>query len=153
MPALYVIRHAWAGHASRWTGDDRLRPLTPKGVKQAEALVDIFAPYQVTSVLSSPYLRCVQTVQPVAAARGLKVQQTPALALGSRLDRMLELMTDPGLGDAVLSTHADLVWGLVEELIRRGVLDDSEDRIDKAATWALDVVNGKPARARYIPAP
>jgi 8-oxo-dGTP diphosphatase len=153
MPALYVVRHAKAGHASRWTGDDRLRPLTPKGVKQAEALVEIFAPFKVANVLSSPYLRCVQTVQPLAEARGLKVRETPALAMGSRLDGMMELVSDPGSGNAVLSTHADLVWGLVEELIRRGVLNGSEDRIDKAATWVLDVENGKPVRARYIPAP
>jgi 8-oxo-dGTP diphosphatase len=153
VPAFYVVRHAKAGHATRWTGDDSLRPLTSKGARQAEALVEILAPFAINSVLSSPYLRCVQTVQPLAAARGLKVQKTPNLATGRGLDGMLELLAEPRLGDAVLSTHADLVWALVEELVRRRVPMESEGGFAKAATWVVEVVNGDPAAARYISAP
>lgn len=153
MPAFYVVRHAKAGSADRWKGDDRLRPLTRKGAKQAEALVSILEPFPITSVLSSPYLRCVQTVQPLADARALDVRTTPRLAMGSGLDGVLELMADAGLGDAVLCTHADLLWELVEALVGRGVLRASEGGFDKGATWVVDVVGGKPAGARYIPAP
>jgi 8-oxo-dGTP diphosphatase len=153
MPAFYVVRHAKAGHATRWTGDDSLRPLTGKGAKQAEALVEVLAPFTVNSVLSSPYLRCVQTVQPLADARGLRVQETPKLAMGRGLEGVLELLGDAKLGDAVLSTHADLVWELVEELVRRRVPMESEGGFAKGATWVVDVVNGNPAGARYIPAP
>ncbi len=153
MPAFYVVRHAKAGHATRWTGDDSLRPLTRKGARQAEALVEILAPFTIKTVLSSPYQRCVQTVQPLADARGLKVQQTPMLATGRGLDGLLELLGDAKLGDAVLSTHADLVWELVEELGRRHVPMESDGGFAKAATWVIDVVNGNPAGARYIPEP
>src|SRR4029077_20646317 len=36
---FYVVRHARAGDRGAWTGDDRARPLTKKGVEQAEQVV------------------------------------------------------------------------------------------------------------------
>ena len=71
---FYVVRHAKAGSRERWNGDDRKRPLTKKGIKQAQDLVDVLAPYPVASIFSSPYLRCVQSVQPLAKALRLKVE-------------------------------------------------------------------------------
>jgi Histidine phosphatase superfamily (branch 1) len=71
---LLVIRHAWAGEASEWDGDDRLRPLDERGAQQAAALVDALASFEITRVLSSPNVRCVQTVEPLARVRGLPVE-------------------------------------------------------------------------------
>jgi 8-oxo-(d)GTP phosphatase len=71
---LLVIRHGKAGDRATWHGDDRLRPLDRRGTKQAEALVDALASFEITRVLSSPYDRCVQTVRPLAAARELFVE-------------------------------------------------------------------------------
>jgi 8-oxo-dGTP diphosphatase len=76
---LLVIRHARAGHSSEWEGDDRLRPLDERGRRQAEALVDALAPFPITRILSSPYDRCVQTVEPLAAARGLALESSDEL--------------------------------------------------------------------------
>ena len=41
--ALLVVRHASAGRRSAYTGDDRDRPLSPRGRAQAEALVPLLA--------------------------------------------------------------------------------------------------------------
>jgi 8-oxo-dGTP diphosphatase len=71
---LVVIRHARAGDSSEWTGDDRRRPLDERGVVQAAALVDELADVPFIRILSSPYDRCVQTVEPLAAQRGLEVE-------------------------------------------------------------------------------
>ena len=76
---ILLIRHASAGERSEWEGDDRLRPLDERGFRQARALVDALAGYEVERILSSPYLRCVQTVEPLAAARGLDVEPAPEL--------------------------------------------------------------------------
>ena len=59
---------------SEWEGDDRLRPLDERGRRQAEALVDALAAFPITRIFSSPYDRCVQTVEPLAAQRGLPVE-------------------------------------------------------------------------------
>jgi len=76
---LLVIRHAWAGESSDWDGDDRRRPLDERGTQQAAALVDALASFEITGVLASPADRCVQTVEPLARARGLHVERRDEL--------------------------------------------------------------------------
>ena len=63
---VYVVRHGKAGSRSGWTEPDDQRPLTKAGRRQAGALADMLAGDHVTRVLSSPYVRCRQTVEPLA---------------------------------------------------------------------------------------
>jgi phosphohistidine phosphatase SixA len=153
MSVFYFVRHAKAGSRGHWQGDDRLRPLSKKGAKQAEALVDAFKPFKISAIYSSPYLRCIQTVEPLARDRGLEVQETPALQEGRGLRGAYEFMRDPKLDDAVLSTHGDVVWELVEDLVQRRVIKPGEGGYEKGSTWVVDVQDGEPVRARFIPAP
>lgn len=53
--------------------DQSSRPLSSAGLAQAEALAASLAAYRPVRVLSSPYLRAVQTVAPAAALLGLPV--------------------------------------------------------------------------------
>ena len=69
---LVVVRHGSAGDRDEWDDDDRLRPLDKKGRKQAARLVDVLAGSRIERIVSSPYLRCVQTVEPLARARGAR---------------------------------------------------------------------------------
>jgi len=150
---FYVVRHAKAGSRERWTGDDRKRPLTKKGIKQAQDLVDVLAPYPVASIFSSPYLRCVQTVQPIAKRLRLKVEQSVSLAEGHGLAGLHEFLDDDDLDNAVLCTHGDIMWELVEDLVRRKSVRAGEGGFDKGSTWVLHVDGTKIAKARYLPAP
>jgi 8-oxo-dGTP diphosphatase len=152
VPTFYFVRHAKAGSRSHWTGDDRKRPLSKKGMQQAEDLVGLFAHFPISDIMSSPYLRCVQTVEPLARARRLEVKQTPVLAEGQGL-RAYDLFQDGSLDHAVLCTHGDIVWELVEDLVRRQVLPSVEEQLEKAGTWVVEVDGGSPVRARYLPAP
>ena len=72
--SLLLVRHAWAGHSDQWDGDDELRPLDERGTQQARALVSLLEPFEVERILSSPATRCVDTVVPLAASRGLDVE-------------------------------------------------------------------------------
>jgi phosphohistidine phosphatase SixA len=153
MSVFYFVRHAKAGSRSHWRGDDRLRPIGKKGVIQAEALIDIFKPFKISAIYSSPYLRCVQTVEPLAHDRGLEVKEAPALAEGRGLRGAFEFMGDPKLDDVVLSTHGDVVWELVEDLVRGRVIKPGEGGYEKGSTWVVEVRDGKPVRALFIPAP
>jgi phosphohistidine phosphatase SixA len=150
---FYVVRHAKAGSRGHWTGDDRLRPLSPKGFKQAEALVPIFEPFRVTAIFSSPFLRCVQTVDPLARARRVSVKQAPSLAEGQGLAGAMQIMGDPALDGVVLSTHGDIVWELVEDLVNRRIVKPGGGGYEKGATWVVDVEAGAAVRARFIAAP
>jgi 8-oxo-dGTP diphosphatase len=68
---MLLVRHAWAGKAAAWSGDDRERPLDARGVSQAEKLSGLLERFEVEAIYTSPYLRCRQTVEPLAAVRGL----------------------------------------------------------------------------------
>ncbi len=120
-----MIRHAKAGSRGDWTGDDRLRPLTKKGQNQAEELVGQLKSFPIKSIFSSPYLRCMQTVEPLSLARKVQVK----------------------------SSHGDIVWELVEELVSRHVIRAGDGGFDKGSTWILRVQDGVPVKARYLPAP
>jgi 8-oxo-dGTP diphosphatase len=153
MPTLYFVRHAKAGSRTAWEGNDRERPLSKSGRKQADELVSLLGPDPITAVWSSPYLRCVQTVEPLARARKLKVQETRHLAEGARLKGAYRFIEDPDLDDTVLCTHGDVIMELVDDLIRRRIVKSSQAAFDKGSTWAVEVDDGSPVGARYIPAP
>ena len=142
--AVLLVRHAKAGDRDKWEPPDDLRPLTAKGEAQAEAMVAAFAEFDVTRVLSSPYLRCSQTVAPLAAARGLAVEPCDDLAEGEgRAGLALVRSLLGGESYVVLCTHGDVVEDVLDGLgVRRA------DETRKGATWVLDDVG-----SRYLPPP
>jgi 8-oxo-dGTP diphosphatase len=147
------MRHCKAGSRSHWTGDDRKRPLSKKGQLQAEAIALGLGNLHVASIFSSPYLRCVQTVEPLSRKLRLEVTEASELAEGRGLRGLYRFFDDPELDRAVLCTHGDLMWELVEDLTNRRVLPAFREAFDKGSTWAVEVDDGTPVRARYIPAP
>src|ERR1039458_5974865 len=64
---MLLIRHGHAGTKEGWAGDDRLRPLDSRGRCQAEHLASIAVAFEPTGLISSPYVRCQQTMEPIAA--------------------------------------------------------------------------------------
>ncbi|MBA3332224.1 MAG: histidine phosphatase family protein [Actinobacteria bacterium] len=115
---MLLVRHAWAGDASEWEGDDSLRPLDARGRRQAEALVEAFAPYGAVRVLSSPYDRCVQTVEPLARARGLDVELREELGDERQAADAPGLLRELAGEDVIVCTHGGLPWralGVEEE--------------------------------------
>lgn len=152
--AFYVVRHAKAEDRETWSGDDRLRPLTKKGKKQAERLVEVLEKFAVSDLHSSSYVRCVQTVEPLARARRLKVKLSPSLEEGHGLEGLTEFLGDRSLAGVVLCTHGDIIWELVEDLVAREVIVAGDGGYAKASTWVLGVDDhGVTEKARYIGAP
>lgn len=68
---VYLIRHAESDHEIR---DAKTRPLTPKGLKDADSLAGFFTDIPVTRIFSSPYLRAVQTIAPLSNEKNLPCQ-------------------------------------------------------------------------------
>lgn len=77
---LLLVRHAKAVPRSAWDRDDRKRPLDAVGRAQAAAVAHVLDAYGVTRVVSSSSARCVSTVQPYAAARGLRLRTRDSLS-------------------------------------------------------------------------
>lgn len=155
MAPVLLVRHAAAGERRKWDGPDHLRPLTEKGWSQARRLADRLARYEATRVVSSPYVRCVQTVEPLAARLGVPVEEADALAEGATVAQVERLLTTLRGETAVLCTHGDVVPTLLDHLIERDGLDLPPDyACAKGSTWVLHPDGtGHVSRAEYIPAP
>ena len=68
MKRLYLVRHCQA------TGQQPEAPLTPEGESQAEKLANFLTPLGIQRIVSSPYRRAVQSIQPLGNRLGLPVE-------------------------------------------------------------------------------
>jgi phosphohistidine phosphatase SixA len=105
---VLLIRHGSAGVRAAWTGDDRERPLDEKGVAQAEQLVALLAAYSINRILSSPALRCVATVEPLARARELPIEIRQELGEEEQGSAGAELVRSLAGSDAAVCGHGGL---------------------------------------------
>src|SRR5262249_39777677 len=122
---LYLVRHAKAGSRSGWVGPDEKRPLSKGGREQADALARNMADAPVTRVVSSPYVRCMETVAPLADKVGVVVEPNRALAEGRTVSAAIELLVS--LPDnAVACSHGDMIPAVVDALVRQGMQVDGE---------------------------
>jgi 8-oxo-dGTP diphosphatase len=138
---VLLVRHAKAGDRNRWVGDDRLRPLDGRGRRQADAMAAPLAGYPLTRLVSSPYVRCVQTLEPLSARLGMPVEPDQAIAEGASAEEARALLGRLGSGPVVLCTHGDVVEALVGE---------SEPK-KKGSTWLLAHRDGNIQPVRYWP--
>lgn len=146
---VFLVRHAHAGDRGSWQGGDRSRPLTDKGYAQARGLVRQLTGEPVEQVLSSPYTRCVQTVEPLAAARSLEVKSERLLAEGADWRQTLELACDTS-GPTVMCSQGDVIGGIVTQLAEWDLVERALARWQKGSTWVLDVQDGRVAAATYL---
>ena len=72
---LVVVRHARARKRDKWKGPDPKRPLTRRGIAQAQNLAPVLEAFGVTRLLSSSSTRCLQTVRPHAKIAALAVEE------------------------------------------------------------------------------
>ncbi len=78
--AVAVVRHARARKRGAWSGTEPDRPLTRTGLTQASGLVDLLSAFGISRLVTSPWARCVQTVEPYAQATGLGLDLVETLA-------------------------------------------------------------------------
>lgn len=155
---VVLVRHAAAGRRKDFQGPDRLRPLIPRGRRQADHLVPLLAGFAPTRVLSAPVRRCVQTVEPLADALGVSI--AAETAFGER-----EFADDPQaaidrLGSAlasrrdvtVIASQGGVIPQLISWLAQSGSLEPMQPVAAKASVWALTSGTER-MRADYYPAP
>ncbi len=149
---IHLVRHARAGSRSRWKGDDSLRPLSKVGRTQADGIAKRLAHEPVDLIVSSPYVRCVDTVEPLAEKLGTHVETSDALAEGARLSQALRLFEKVQDREAVLCTHGDVMQDLLDHFGRHGV-KLRDHRMEKGSIWVFDIEDEQVRRARYVPPP
>jgi broad specificity phosphatase PhoE len=147
----YLVRHAHAGDKRAWAGPDRLRPLSGPGRREAHGLLTQLRDYPITRILSSPAVRCLQTVEPLARRRGLPVEPDQILGVDADPAALVALVLDPAVGEAVLCSHGELIGAVLERLVGHDLDDDVELIWPKGSTWVLAVEDGHLRQHRYLP--
>jgi 8-oxo-dGTP diphosphatase len=151
--APYIfLRHAYAGLPAAWRGDDAQRPLDETGFEQAATLADVLACYGSARVLSSPTLRCTQTVVPYAARMARPVETTPALAVDAPYQQAVEELREllSAESPVVLCGHGEGLPALVAwACAALGAAPPIDASLGKGAFWALHVAKGAVVGTEY----
>ena len=147
-----LVRHAHAGQKRHWSGPDAERPLSIRGWAQAEGLLDTLADLHVERLLTSPSLRCRQTLLPLAAALDLDLESVDDLGTDGDVDRLVELLAARDSDGAVLCTHGEVLGELLARLRARGdIATEGRLRCEKGSTWVLERAPDGRLHAHYLP--
>ena len=131
---LLLIRHASAGDRDDWVGDDLPRPLDARGRGQASRLPELLGDYEIARVLSSPAVRCLQTVEPLARSRGLDIEVREELSEEQQGEAGAELVRALIGEQAVLCVHgglSDTISGVSQKKGEVLVLDDEGKLVER----------------------
>ena len=148
-PVRVLVRHADAGLRSEWCGSDEWRGLTDAGHGQARAVVRMIEDLPVLRILSSPSLRCRQTVVPLALARALDVEPYWQLGAFVAATDLAGLLADPTTASAVVCTHRETLQLLFEHLAGAyQMVAEAGEPMEKGAVWILRGTVGGPQAPR-----
>jgi broad specificity phosphatase PhoE/8-oxo-dGTP pyrophosphatase MutT (NUDIX family) len=150
---VYLVRHAKAGNRGEWTKPDHLRPLSENGKQQAEQLVAMLDGSPIERLISSPHVRCVQTLEPLASERGLTLEESEDLAEGAGPARALALLSEVSEKPTVLCSHGDVIEEVLQHLSAEGLELPHPPPLRKGSTWVLETEGDGFVGARYLPPP
>jgi len=97
MRTLYVVRHCQA------EGQEADAPLTPEGVAQSDRLADSLATANIERIISSPYIRATQSIEPLARRLNLAVELDVRL-----IERVLCSGNRPDWQECLRASFSDL---------------------------------------------
>jgi broad specificity phosphatase PhoE len=156
---VILVRHAHAGNKAHWDEDDVLRPLSARGLAQAASLAFGLAGDDISVAWSSPTVRCRQTLEPLAAARGLRVQDHALLAKDAPVDALLDWLLASPAEPWVLCTHGEVFRALLVAARASGLVAAEALVTEKGAGWRVrrrpdgvtDLAYLPPLARRWLP--
>jgi len=148
---VILVRHAHAGDKTHWHQDDALRPLSEWGLAQAASLVRSLAEDDISVVWSSPAVRCRQTVEPLAAERGVSVQDHLLLAKDAPGNALLDWVLAHRSAPWVLCTHGEVFQVLLDTARSSGLVTALAMETEKGAAWRVKRHQNGPTGLQYVP--
>ncbi len=99
-------------------------------------------------------MRCVQTLEPLAATLELPIETTDLLAEGADGSQALDLLLSLAeSGQVACCTHGDVLFDVVDSIARTGVPLDGPRDAPVASTWFLTMDSGRFVSARFVEQP
>jgi 8-oxo-dGTP diphosphatase len=148
---VIILRHAKATPRSDWHGekvvDDGNRPLLPEGKKQAKEIIPLIRAFGPKRVISSPWVRCFNTVQPYAKKYNLPIIERSQLSeLGNkkgpkRTRNVMRDILEEGKA-AVVCSHRPALPTILEAL--------SKNASKELGRWIDEAANLKPAEMLIV---
>jgi len=119
--ALIALRHGKAVSPDAWSGPDASRPLTDRGVRQAALDAPALKAWHPRRIVTSPAVRCVATVAPLAAATGIVPKHTPGISQDAHEDGTGTVREVIGkrvrsMKTAVLCSHGPVLPEILREI-------------------------------------
>jgi len=152
---IHLVRHGSAMPRTAHILDDIDRPLDKRGSGQAAVLAGLALFDTVYRVLSSPALRCVETVRPLTERLQVALETDHRLYEGGDPGFVLDLAVGASAeqGDLALCSHGDLIPEILRLATLRGAELVGQRMVEKGSVWSLSFEDGRPVSARHTPAP
>ncbi len=148
---IYLVRHGYAGQSNRWEGPDTERPVMGQGLAEVEATTALLTELPVSRVITSPFLRCVQSVEPLALRLGLHLETDRRLSDRAPLEPATRLLGELAGQAAVLCSHGDNILDLLGHAAAEGADLDAGVVAAKGSTWLLETEGRRVVAGRYFP--
>ena len=97
MGKIYVIRHCLA------QGQSLDAPLTQKGIEQADSLAEFFKDLKIDRIVSSPFLRAIQSIEPLSSRKSMTIEMDERLS-----ERLLSTGDFPDWYEKLQATFVDM---------------------------------------------
>lgn len=132
MKKIYIVRHCEA------IGQPPESNLTQKGIEQSLELKQFFSKLQIDRIISSPYLRAVQSIQPTVNQKKLKLERDNRLA-----ERVLSTEVYQDWLSKLEETYNDL------ELKFEGG-ESSKEAIERVLSLVEEIINHESAHTIIV---
>jgi 8-oxo-dGTP diphosphatase len=155
---LVLLRHTKALKRDQWDGDDGDRPLEHIGQIQAAKIPAIYAPYAIEKIYSSDAIRCVQTIEAMAAEYGITpIYSSEISEFGFEKDseKALDYALSVMLSDkpSVMCSHNPVLPKLVKKLIGKKNFKRLSAELKPGDSFVLHHRSGEVIAVDWTPAP
>ena len=155
---LVLLRHTKALKRDQWDGDDGDRPLEHVGQIQAAKIPGIYAPYAIKKIYSSDAIRCVQTIEAMAAEYGITpIYSSEISEFGFEKDseKALDYAFSVMLANkpSVMCSHNPVLPKLVKKLIGKKNFKRLSAELKPGDSFVLHHRSGEVIAVDWTPAP
>lgn len=135
---VLLVRHADAGERSAWSAADAARPLSEQGVAAAAALCRVLGLFSPHRLVSATPRRCLQTLEPLAAARDLPIEVDRAFDESAgdpeTATAHLRRLADAG-GTTVICSQGAVIPAVLARLTADGGPAGASDGAGRRTDW------------------